>query len=222
MPTKLTVVLLCISVCGSSLAETNPPDGFVEWTGGPLISEKESRRDALEQRIQQVRDDAIVEEERVRAGRESSKRLSEQNNQPQKVSAQDRSDVPEWPQISRSEKFSKLSNAEKQRVKAEYFEDVIARRAVEKGEDLAAARDKFMNEKHPGEPDLSMYEDMVMGAKQYWPYAVAVAVLIGLSIFYKRVAYTFRYLIDNAFKLAALSAAVALLAYTARLIRWMF
>lgn len=114
--------------------------------------------------------------------------------------------IPKWSEIAVSEKFMALPNAEKQRLKANYFDEVIAPHAAADGEDVPALRQKFMAQSDARPIDVMK-----------WLY-VSLAPIIFLLAFWKRsvLASSVSYVVKNGVSIALLLMALSVAAIASR------
>lgn len=163
-------------------------------------------KENFERRMQELRYEAALQAERDKLDKERQKRLEAERNAAVPP-LPDLSEVPKWADIERGKKYKALAEPEKQALKAKYFDELIAPHA---GDQAASLREQFMNN------GLPWYELAIHRMMDYWAYgAIGVAVFIAF-VFRGRVAVAGRYVVDNAFRVAALAAAFSLVAMAIR------
>ena len=165
----------------------------------------------FDRRMRQVREDAAIEAERDRLNRERQVKESGERKQGfHTLVLPDLSKQPKWRDIEAGARFQKLSDAERQALKTKYFDELISPHVLASGGDVATLRQQFMDK------DLPWYELAIRRAADYWTYgAIGIAVLLAV-LFRRRVAVVGGYVVDNAFRIAALAGALAFMALAIR------
>jgi hypothetical protein len=91
--------------------------------------------------------------------------------------------IPKWSEISTSEKFAKLPDAEKARTKSAYFDELIAPYVAAEGLDVASEKAKFIGVEKKEEPGLiSRAADAAAGVlKAMNPFSPTPGLMEGVS-----------------------------------------
>lgn len=114
--------------------------------------------------------------------------------------------IPKWSEIAVSEKFMALPNDEKLRLKAAYFDDVIAPHAAADGVDVPALRQKFMAQSDAKPIDVTK-----------WLYTALAAIVFLLAIWKRSViASSAVYVVKNGVSIALLLVSLSVVAIASR------
>lgn len=179
-----------------------------------LSDDTQSRKDEQEnfdRRMRQVREDSAIDAERDRLNRERQVRESGERKQGfHPLVLPDLSKQPKWRDIEAGSKYQALSEIEQRELKSKYFDDLISPHVLASGGDVATLRQQFM------EKDLPWYELAMRRAVDYWAYGVIGISALLITLFRRRVAVVGRYVVDNAFRIAALAGALAFIVFAIR------
>lgn len=187
----LVLCMIVSAACMAQQVQSDPLRGFFDET------ERAAQKANLENRLRMVREDALIQAERDRLEQERWERLHKQNQ-----AATQAHNPPRWDEIQAKAEFANLSPELQAETKRAYFDRYIAPLVGQAAPDL---RKQFLGQNAP------WHQSAIESIKIYWPYIFIAFALLFVVMFRKQVAVAGAYVVNNATRLAALIAAVALL-----------
>lgn len=201
----ISTIIFCLFPWHAQSATHNESIGTI------LRNHEKSQAIALEQedferRRRELQYEAKLQEEREKLERERLARLAKENS-PVSSSLPDLDKAPSWAEVQAKPAFKELTPEERTQAKAAYFDYWIAPHAGGRGAEL---RQKFLD------ADRSLSDRLLQSFVTYWQYSLACLIFLLALFFRKKLTAVGSYLVENAFRIAALAGALMCIALVIR------